>query len=85
MRLVNDSTTELRFDGIPSFDNDAHHQYRIDIPISEMVGLIALLGRDADERHAKALQQTLRNHIPELVRLLAFATGMTPPALPPVD
>lgn len=63
---------------IPHPDGQTHHDYRIYLSLDDVAAIITMVGHAGSADDASLLRKTLKDKIPEIVRLLACATGLVP-------
>ena len=66
---------------VPLGDGRTNHTYSIRLSLEDVSALVAILGHAGSAGDASLLRDHLRNQVPDLVKLLACATGLVPTPL----
>lgn len=76
-----DKTLSINIQAVPHSDGITLHNYRLTLSLADISALIEILGHIGSSGDAGLLRRHLSEKVPEIVRILACATGVSVPSV----
>lgn len=72
----NKNSVVIRSNSVKDFNTDSNHNYRIDISLDELAGIISMLGSEGVDSCPDAIEHEFEKHIKSLNRIVYAASGI---------
>lgn len=66
----------IRSNSVRDFNTDSNHNYRIDISLDELAGIISMLGSEGVDSCPDEIEHEFEKHIKSLNRIVYAASGI---------